>query len=253
VLLAVSAPAANAQAPSHLSPVYETRAGGVVAAGPGGLALGVQYFGFDPATKTAGPHRHSRFGQQLYGNTVIDSKRLSPLKRLDFGQLVLTTTEKECAKVSIIFENHAEVIVSEGFVVSPTSAATSTRQPATALQPSVLLYFDPRPSSGTQQRPVSGTLVVHRGGKLVLRVPVDGAKIPAAGLDYWQTVALPLAETGFPIVEINGVRQKNDVLEWRVESGGKTTQGGIVAFPVVGSIPRLVAYGVLMSDHPGKE
>lgn len=243
----------NIAPPRRLFPVFEERPGGiqVLASSPGGLALLLEYFGFDPTTKKSGPYSHSRFGSQLYGNSIVTSDRMGKLKRLQFGELLLTTTEENMAFVSLLFEEYKELSISSDYVVSPLKQTQAKSAPSATAGPSVLLYFDLRSTDSSGGKDILGILVLRRNGASFSRTPL---KVPDAisKLDFYQLAALPLSQTGFPVFTIDKPRRTDDVVEWTVENDGKITHAGKVSFPVLATVPKIVAYGVSIADHPKK-
>jgi len=216
---------------SKISPVDD---GGILRIAPGGFPLLAQAFEFNPQTKQAGPSSHSRFAQQTYANTLLDGAHLGKRKRIDFGNLT-TPDGDSCAWLGVSFERHARVFISPNYIVAPAEAGI----PATgAAQYYALLVFD----TSDADKSIAGTLTVRRNRDQAVRFPLR----PVATGD---TDNIPLAKTGFPMLEIPGVHRNADVISWSVEREGQITHSGFLGFPVVGTVPGLVYYIVSVSEH----
>jgi len=241
---------AEDKGPRQLSPVFEERQGGVriVTNGPSGFPWALQFFSLNPTTKACGVHQHSRLSCPVYENAIIDSARLSSQKRLGVGELVLTTNERECAGIKILFERHRKAFISPEYLVSP-GVPGEPGVPA-GQDRIVVVYFDPRSGPDSPLRGATGTLVVRRNGEVVTRLVLDPAKVTCSKLDFYDTAALPLDKTGFPAVELKDVKRQNDVVDWEIAVDGKATHSGLVAFPVIGTVSALVGYEVRILDHP---
>lgn len=220
--------------PRSMSPVDDS---GRITSHAGGMSLLAQDFEFDPNTKEV--RLDKSHTQQIYGNTLIDSAGLKNNKRLGFGKVSLPTNDSDgCAWLGVSFESHSKVLISSNYVVSPAEAGQPQVKPTDY---SVLIVFDP--SDGNKF--IAGTLNVSRSGATPTRFPLNfPASAAPSNIDN-----IPLASTGFPIVELSKVRRGKDVVEWSVERDGKITHKGIFGFPVVGTVPKLVYYQVYVSEH----
>jgi len=148
-----------------------------------------------------------------------------------------------CANVGISFEEHAQVMISPNYVASP--AETGQAQQNQQASYSVVVFFDPREykrfyDAGTAQKFVPGTLSVSRNGSRPAQFPLNFF-VRQAPVDIDN---VPLAETGFPAIELLNVHRKTDIVEWSVEQNGKVTLKGACGFPVVGTVPKLVYYRI---------
>jgi hypothetical protein len=236
-----------------LAPVEE---GGGYSDVPGGLPLFNQFFVFNPLTKQVGIADGSDLPNSIniqgsYGNTLIDSARFKA-KRFLMGTVLVPSEStlfgygSGCADVGISFEEHAKVMVSPNYVASPAEPGQAQQGQPTGY--SVAAFFDPREYDKKShdefgvkaQKFVSGTLSVSRNGSRPAQFPLNFS--PATPL--WDIDNVPLAATGFPIIELWNVHRKTDIVEWSVEQNGKVTLKGAFGFPVVGTVPKLVYYRI---------
>ena len=211
---------------------------GHIRSGPNGLAMLTQFFEFDPSTKRLRLGGKSGFSQMIYGNTLIDSVHITHATGLDFGELI-TPDDISCADIGIEFVNHKKVLISSNYIISPAEAG----QPAVARTDgySVSIVFDPR----DQKKSVPGTLKVSRNGQAQTQFKLDFS----AETLHADLAKTPWAKSGFPIVDLSKVQRGRDIIEWSVEQEGTITHKGIIGFPVMSTVPRLVYYSVDISDH----
>jgi peptidoglycan hydrolase-like protein with peptidoglycan-binding domain len=230
--------------PSHsLSPV-DLRG---IQAWPGGLQLGIQSFGFDPKTNEVGLVTDTPYGQQIYGNSVIDGSGLANHKHLSFGEL-LTPSAGTAALIGLSFEVKSKLFISPQYVVSP--ADVEARPESKGYY--VAVVFDPS-DSRTGQCSVYGMLTVNLAGGVPRQfdLPAPSPSGPADSCFARQNVdGITFLGSGFHVLPIANINRKEDVLEWSVETFGRTTYRGTIRFPVVGTSPDLVFYRVYLAENP---
>jgi hypothetical protein len=239
---------ASTEAPGLTSLVDDQRG---IKHAPNGFYASEQYFEFNPSTKEVGLAKELPGGismQEIYGNRLFDGAGLKLNKRLLFGTVLVPTDRRAfnddygCAELGVSFEEHSRVLISSNYVVSAAEAGLAPQAKPSSY--SVVAVFDP--SDG--ERFITGTLNVSRNGAKPTRLPLS---FPA-GTTPVNVDNIPIAKTGFPVVELANVHRRTDTIQWSVERDGKIRHKGVFAFPVVGTVPRVVCYWVRISKHETK-
>jgi hypothetical protein len=220
--------------------------------GSNGLPLIDQYFLFNPVTQKVGradggdlPGGFNMQGS--YGNSLIDSTRLKKHKRLLLGTVLVQSEStlmfygEGCADVGISFEDHAQVMLSPNYVASLAGMNQSHDDQRAGY--SAVVFFDPREYkhiSPADQEFVSGILRVSRNGSRPAQFTLNFSSITTpSDIDN-----IPLADTGFPVIEVRNIHRNTDTIEWSVEQGGKVSLKGVCGFPVAGTVPKIVYYRI---------
>ncbi len=244
-------------APGQLSPVQTGTGTKAELTQPGGFPLIPQFFGFNPDTGFVGllsdlPRPITIQGR--YGNKLIDAAGFKTYKRMNLGRVTRGSDDYlGSAEVGISFEDYSKVMISPNYITSPVGTERGDQTGATGN--SVVVVFDPRGVAGflnisrNGSRPAQFSL--NSPGPIMDTEPVSeytgryatGDKTP------FNIDTIPVASTGFPIVELWNVHRKTDALQWSVTQDGKVTHKGVVGFPVVGTAHKRVYYQVRISDR----
>jgi hypothetical protein len=154
-----------------------------------------------------------------YANLVLDFRYLEETSVPLHIAEELATDGTRCCDIALRCNKAKELFISPEYVVFPDH----TREAAEG-GPFVSVRFSFAPA-GERKVADDALLVVARNGNEIIRAKV--------------------VDTEKHLLELNGVKRANDVIEWRVEGAGKkTTHRGTFGFPMSGAAPGIVEYVV---------
>jgi len=226
------------QTPIHILPFQEKEGASLKFGSAGGGNFSCQTFQYNPNTKVSEPAMGNvQLTQKgvpvpattgiscsptislLYANTLWDLGSY-PYPQITLGSLYSITGE-ELGHIRLSKGKTSTLYISKDYVVSPEGSGSVEKDGPFADVTFTWNAAKPQVSKGSR-------LLVTRNGKEIENCDVDPMK----------TITLALGR----------VASTNDVIDWLVkDANGVMTHKNLLAFPVVGSAPGLVEYGVTIA------
>jgi hypothetical protein len=158
-----------------------------------------------------------------YTNVLLDygAATKDGFPKVCIGRVVTGDTLNQCAVIALTPGTSGKLYISPDFVIYDGGPPAKDAQDSRFASVNFSL-------ASPAAYPNDATLVVVRNGTELKRIK--------------------MADIEKEKIDLEHVKSSDDVLRWSVESGGKTTSSGVVAFPVAGTAPGLVEYRVFLGN-----